>query len=93
MEFSFTTTDETYKYCCEVVDCLVTYCKKSQEEALNMVNAYWHEKLTFDEEDYLLHEYPYYWAMCMEYPGISWEYNPQLWPPPKEYVQQQTVHA
>lgn len=87
MEFNFTTTDETYDYCCEVVNCLMTYCSKSQEKALSLVNAYWHDELIFDEEDFRLHEYPYYWAMCIEYHCILWENNPQLWPPPKEYLQ------
>jgi hypothetical protein len=93
MEFTFTTTNETYEYCCEVVNCLMTYCKKSQEEALGLVNAYWYEKIIFDEEDCRLHEYPYYWAMCMTDHYIQgeirrdWWHDPKLWPPPKEYLQ------
>jgi hypothetical protein len=97
MEFSFTTTEETYKYCCEVVDCLVTYCGKTQEEALELVNLIWKDEPIFDEDDLRLHEYPYYWAMGIAHHPIlgdnkrGWYHDRQLWPPPPEYLQRYSL--
>ncbi len=48
MEFNFATTIDTYPYCCEVVDCLVTYCGKTQEEALKLVNLIWEGDSVFE---------------------------------------------
>lgn len=93
MEFSFETTNLTYEYCREVVDCLMTYCGKTKEEALNLVNIIWEDEVVFDEDDLRLHEFPYYWAMCMIHHHILGDNNPEwyhdlrLWPPPKEYLE------
>jgi thymidine kinase len=93
MEFSFITTNSTYEYCCEVVECLVIYCEKTQEEALRLVNDFWKHRSVFNENDLRLHECPYYWAMCMAHHYIlgdnypDWDHDPQLWPPPKEYLE------
>lgn len=98
MEFSFITTDLTYEYCCEVVECLVTYCQKTQPEALRLVNAVWQDESIFDEEDLRLHEYPYYWAMCIAHHYTlgdnepNWYQDSKLWPPPKEYLEKHYTH-
>lgn len=92
MEFSFITTKDTYSYCCEVVDCLVNYCGKTQEESLYLVNFFWRDEPVFDEDDLRLHEYPYYWAMGIAHHWVlgdnqpEWYHDPQLWPPPREYL-------
>ncbi len=91
MKFEFKTTKETYEYCVEVVQCLVLYCNKSEEEAIELVNKDWKDDGPFDENDYRLHEEPYYWAMCICHDRVlgdnrpDWFRDPALWPPPKEY--------
>jgi hypothetical protein len=92
--FAFKTTEETYGYCLEVMQCLVSYCHKSEEAAIKLVNRYWQEYDLFDEYDYRLHEEPYYWAMCICHDRIlgdnrpDWFRDPTLWPPPKAYFTQ-----
>jgi thymidine kinase len=97
IEFNFKTTEETYKYCCEVVECLMTYCGKTEKEALRLVNLIWKDRSVFDEDDLRLHEYPYYWAMGIDHHPIlgdnkgGWYHDPQLWPPPPEYLQRYSL--
>ncbi len=90
-KFSFKTTENTHKYCIEVVECLKTYCGKSEEKAIQLVNRYWENEGTFEDDDFRLHEDPYYWAMCIAHDRIigdnrpDWDKDPTLWPPPKAF--------
>jgi hypothetical protein len=91
-EFNFKTDDYTYYFCQEVVRCPKVYCEKSHEEALQLINQCWSDEPVFDEYDYRVHEFPYYWAMCMTHDRRWWDNHPEwrkdptLWPPPKEYL-------
>jgi hypothetical protein len=93
MEFSFKTTEDTHIYCCDIVECLVTYCGKTDEEALQLVNIIWKDGPIFDEYDLRLHEFPYYWAMGIAHHPVlgddnpDWYHDRKLWPPPPEYLQ------
>lgn len=89
--FAFTVTDETRKYCDEVVRCLIDYGKKDREDAVALVNQFWVKRPWFDDDDSRLHEAPYFWAMCIiHHPKIgdnypSWWDDPKYWPPPPEF--------
>lgn len=93
MKFSFETTEDTYEYCMEVVECLRTYCGKSEEEAVQIVNMYWEDEEIFGDDDFRLHEAPYYWAMCIAHDKTigdnrpNWDKDPALWPPPKDFLE------
>ena len=97
MEFNFATTEDTYPYCCEVVDCLVTYCNKTQEESLCLINLFWKSDSVFDEYHLRLHEYPYYWARGIAHHPVlgdnkpEWYHDSQLWPPPAEYLKRYSL--
>ena len=91
MKFSFKTTENTHKYCMEIVECLKTYCGKFEDEAIQFVNMYWEDEGTFGDDDFRLHEDPYYWAMCIAHDRLigdnrpAWDQDPRLWPPPKAF--------
>ena len=91
-KFKFVTTQETSEFCLEVVRCLEIYCQKERVDAINLVNSFWADKETFSNEDYRLHEDPYYWAMCIAHDkvigdnNLHWDQNPLLWPPPKDFL-------
>lgn len=90
MNFSFTTTQETYNYCEEIVECLQTYFSWSKHEAIQLVNEYWEDEQAFDDYDLRLHEFPYYWAVCIHLKVTgrntpNWWKDSSLWPPPQEY--------
>lgn len=91
MKFTFNTTEETYQYCLDVVDCLQTYCNKTREEAHQLLENFWAGDLTFDNNDVRLHECPYYWAMGIAHHQtlgdnyLDWIRDSSIWPPPQDY--------
>jgi hypothetical protein len=79
MNFSFRTTENTQHFCQQIVKCLVRFGSVSTDEAVSLVNAYWAERPALDENDLRLHENPYFWAMCILYPGnagYDWTRDP-----------------
>ncbi|PCJ54304.1 MAG: hypothetical protein COA79_22090 [Planctomycetota bacterium] len=91
MKYSFATTDETNIYCNEIVACLIEYSQLDESEALSMLNRYWDDKEMFDEDDFRLHEDPYFWSMCMVHgPKVGkdnpeWAKDKRYWPPPQNF--------
>ncbi len=78
------------KYCSEVVRCLVEYGGLSEADASNRVaRSEICHVLNEMSWKLLIHEYPYYWAMTLlhERDNPDWHKDPQLWPPPREYVE------
>jgi len=79
MKVAFSTTPATQHYCTEVVECLVRFGGVSEQDAIAFVNSYWSAEPEFTEEDFRLHEDPYYWAMWILYPfkhGYDWTQDP-----------------
>ena len=93
MMFAFETTPTTQRYSEEVVDCMVKYAGRSQEQAIVLLNRFMLESpfplSVFDDNNYMLHEDPYYTAMCIIHHPVlgdnrpNWHGDPNLWPPPK----------
>ena len=71
IDFLFTTTEETLSYCEEVINCLQTYFNYSQEQSINLINNFWQNEQTFDNDDYRLHECSYYWAVVIHLKTIG----------------------
>lgn len=89
MRFAFDVSPDTQAYCEEVVYCLVTYCGKAEGHALSLVNRFWADE-NITQDNLVLHEEPYYWAMCIAHHPVlgdnqpEWWRNPKLSPTPKE---------
>lgn len=89
-KLAFFVTDETREYCDAVVWCLVEYGKKDHENAVELVNQYWKDEPSFEDDDFRQHEPPYFWAMCIIHDPVlgdnypSWWDDPKFWPPPTE---------
>ncbi len=92
MNFKFETTEETLEYCNEIVSCLIEFAGKSQNEAESLVNEYWSDEPIFTDDDFRLHEDPYYWAMCIIHDSKigsnnpNWTRDKKFWPPPKSFT-------
>lgn len=89
-KFVFSVTDDTQKYCDEVVRLLIKYGCKNKHDAVLLVNMFWSDETIFSDCDLRLHEPPYFWAMCIIHDptlGLnhpSWWKDPKYWPPPPE---------
>jgi hypothetical protein len=91
MQFTFETTEETYPYCQEVVECLQRYFQWTEQEALQLVNNFWKGTL-LSNDDITLHELPYYWSVCIHLKACNqlrpnWWHDPSLYPPPADYFE------
>jgi hypothetical protein len=91
MRFVFQTVPLTQRYCELVVECLVKCCGKTEGEAVELVNRFWGDIPSFPDDDYRLHELPYYSAMAICHHPIlgdntpEWWRDERNWPPPPEY--------
>ncbi|OKP94998.1 hypothetical protein [Paenibacillus sp. P46E] len=89
-KFSFVTTDESEKFCEEIILEMIRLFNISDEEAWGRLNEFW--KTPFGEEDIRYHEGDEFWAKTIYYgPNIRWwkrEGDPTLKPVP--YPKQST---
>lgn len=89
--FPFVASDVSRRFCMRVVEALVKFCKKSEPEAIRLVNAFWKDVDNIESDPLLLHEPPYYYAMCIAHHpvhgdgSVHWHEEPGLWPPPPDW--------
>ncbi|HIE29908.1 TPA: hypothetical protein EYP66_21780 [Candidatus Poribacteria bacterium] len=66
---------------------------KNNQEAVQPVNMYWEGEGIFENDDFRLHEAPYYWAICIAHDKTigdnrpNWDKDAALWPPPKDFLE------
>ncbi len=80
---------ELESFCEEIVSCIVKYGKREEDVAKQLVDkSKVCECNTELKKALLFHETPYYWAMWILYEKSNpeWHQDPNLWPPPKEYL-------
>jgi hypothetical protein len=92
-EFTIAQTDEAYRFCRRIKEALLLFCGKTDAEAIELINTYWHHAPDMEVRDPLLyHEPPYYYARCIaHHPGlgdgdVNWYKDKSKWPPPEGWV-------
>ncbi|MDC1142305.1 hypothetical protein OAU50_04380 [Planctomycetota bacterium] len=91
MKWEFSVTPKTDRYCQEIVRCMGLYGDLPSDVAVVMINEFWKEDGEFGNDDFRLHEDPYYWAMSMVHreraiaEGIDWCKDPKYYPPPSDW--------
>lgn len=79
--------EQAIRWCQDIVNCLVRYAGKTQEEAERIVVSSYISKFLDEDPDYIFREIPYYWAMELLYGrgNALWYKDEKLWPPPSDY--------
>lgn len=87
-EFPFAKTEKAQGFCCRVSNALETFCNKSATESVDLIRKYWSDCIDLESDEYLYHESPYYYAMCIAHHPVlgdnnaNWHLDSSLWPPP-----------
>lgn len=87
--FRFRTTPESYQFCVRIRDALVLFLGLTETEAVHLINEYWKDVESIDDDPLLMSEPPYYYAMCIGHHPIlgdgqlRWEQDERWWPPPR----------
>ncbi|MCB2153267.1 hypothetical protein KQI84_00145 [bacterium] len=88
-KFRFCKSEESQKFFSEIVQMLMKYGEKTEEEAVDLVSRCWKDCDDIDAEGPLIyHEIPYYYAMCiLHHPvlgdgNVEWYLDKSYWPPP-----------
>jgi len=93
-DYNFSVEGEARKYCDLVVDNLIRLGNLSESDSLRLLHQVWNDLERLDDDDFRLHESPYYTAMCMLHHPEFGDNNPEwwtdesLWPPPPDILRE-----
>jgi hypothetical protein len=86
--FTFDTSEESEAFCLRICDALMEVFGCSRDKAIWLVNQYWKDAKSIEDDPLLYHESAYYYAMCIgHHPVLGdgekiWWKNAKYWPPP-----------
>lgn len=87
--YPFARTDETRRFCSRVEEALVTFCGFDADTARGLILRFWASYDDIADDEYLMHEPPYYYAMAIAHHPVlgdnqpEWYRDPRFWPPPE----------
>ena len=89
LKFDFKTTAESKRFCERICHALVQFFRVDENQAVELVNAYWSDTSDIDSDPLLFSEPAYFYAMCIGHHSVlgdgrtDWAKDNRLWPPPK----------
>lgn len=87
-DFSFATSEESHAFCLRIRDALMEFFGHDADTAVSLMNQYWTDVNSIDDDPLLKSESAYYYAQCIgHHPTIGdgevgWEKDEKWWPPP-----------